>query len=117
MASLPPFHRYFDFLKLLWQHVADKGEGPLQCTTIEQDMLGAFNDPSQTIRKCMLKFWGNCVGLGDDCSARLCDVLERAYSTALEGSFVATAAYLLLDLGKDCDREVGFTSLGGDFEE
>lgn len=94
-----------------------EGEDKLKCATIEQDMLAAFSDSSRTIRQGMLSFWGETLELEKDCSARLCDVFERAYSADLERSFVSTAAYLLLDLGKSCDREVGFSSLGGDFED
>jgi hypothetical protein len=65
----------------------------------------------------MLEHWAAALGLGDDCSTRLCSVLERAYSPTAEPWFVVTASWLLLDMGKGCTDDVGFKSLGGEFEE
>jgi len=108
---------YYDFLKLLWQHVAKEGEGDLHCETVERHLIKAFDDPSVKIRRGMLDFWSSSLDLGADCSARLCSLLERAYSPDSEPAFISSAAYLLLDLGRGCEQEVGFTSLGGDFDE
>ena len=110
-------YRYFDFLRLLWKYIAREGGSILTCATVEADMLLAFSDVNESIRKAMLEFWGSTIGLEEDCGARLCSIFKRVYSPPLEASFVPTALYLLLDLGSACDREVGFTSLGGDFHE
>ena len=65
----------------------------------------------------MLDHWAASLSLGDDCSTRLCSVMDRVYAPSAEPAFVVTAAYLLLDMGKTCTDDVGFASLGGQFDE
>lgn len=43
--------------------------------------------------------------------------MDRVYAPSAEPAFVVTAAYLLLAMGKTCTDDVGFASLGGQFDE